>query len=161
MAVERVPTESMWGVLDKAMMSIDANRTRGRGNIAEQVSRVIGVRLSFLALRVLDTLTDCPMRITELGTQLGAGFPTITRLIQDMERKGLVTRQADASDGRAALISLSQKGILAEQASRQVRIASLKEALHDWPGDDVQLLAPLLQRLTAALTRARHDIKQS
>jgi DNA-binding MarR family transcriptional regulator len=154
-----MPTESMWQALDKAMMSMVANGARGRSNIAEEVSRIIGVRLSFPALMLLDTLNDCPMRLTELGTQVGTSLPSVTRQIQGMEREGLVLRQADASDGRVALISLSTKGILAQRASMEVRAASLKEVLRDWPEDDLQLLAPLLEKLTATMARGRSDTR--
>jgi DNA-binding MarR family transcriptional regulator len=74
-----------------------------------------------------------------------------------MEQKGLVVRQADVSDGRVAVISLSEKGILAQKASMEVRVASLKGVLHDWPEDEIQLLAPLLERLRASLARGRSD----
>lgn len=158
MAVEKLPAESMWGVLDRAMMSIVPDGARGRTYIAAEVSRIIGVRVSVPALISLDKLKDGPMRITELGTQVGASSPTITRQVQDLERKGLVVRKADANDGRVAVISLSDKGILAQRTSAEVRILTLKEVLHDWTEDDVQLLAPLLDRLTASLAQGRSGV---
>jgi DNA-binding MarR family transcriptional regulator len=157
MTVQIMPTESMWRVLDRAMMSIVPDGARGRSRIADEVSRIIGVRISVPALLSLDKLKECPMRITELGAQVGSSSSTITRQIQDMEQKGLVVRQADVSDGRVAVISLSEKGILAQKASMEVRVASLKGVLHDWPEDEIQLLAPLLERLRASLARGRSD----
>lgn len=157
MTVQIMPTESMWRVLDRAMMSIVPDGARGRSRIADEVSRIIGVRISVPALLSLDKLKECPMRITELGAQVGSSSSTITRQIQDMEQKGLVVRQADVSDGRVAVISLSEKGILAQKASMEVRVASLKGVLHDWPEDGIQLLAPLLERLRASLARGRSD----
>ena len=39
-------------------------------------------------------------RVTELAELLGVDSPTVTRKIQQLERDGLVARQADAEDHR-------------------------------------------------------------
>lgn len=157
MTIERVPGELMWSVLDNAMMNLIPNGARGRNYIAESVSRIVGAKVTVPALLSLAKLAEGPIRITELGAQVGASSPTITRQIQEMEREGLVVRQMDDKDGRATVVSLSEKGMQARQVSLDVRIATLKEGLSDWVEEDLQLLAPLLERLTVSLSRGRTD----
>lgn len=158
MTIERLPSDQMWSVLDNAMMSLIPNGAKGRDYIAERVSQIVQARVTVPAMPLLVKLAEGPMRITELGALVGASSSTITRQIQDMERQGLVVRQTDDKDGRATVISLSDKGMRARQVSLEVRVATLKEGLSDWSEEDLQLLAPLLEKLTVSLNRGRSDL---
>lgn len=48
-----------------------------------------------------------PIRLTTLAAKEGVSQPSMTQLIQRLERAGLVTRLADPDDGRAAPSSAS------------------------------------------------------
>ena len=48
-----------------------------------------------------------PIRLTTLAAKEGVSQPSMTQLIQRLERLGLVTRLADPDDGRAALIGIT------------------------------------------------------
>src|SRR4030081_2352901 len=54
---------------------------------------------------VLQALTERAMRITELARQEGVTQPAITLLVNRLEERRLVTRQADPSDGRVVLVA--------------------------------------------------------
>ena len=51
-----------------------------------------------------------PIRLTTLAAKEAVSQPSMTQLIQRLERLGLVTRLADPDDGRAALIGMTGDG---------------------------------------------------
>jgi DNA-binding MarR family transcriptional regulator len=51
-----------------------------------------------------------PIRLTTLAAKEGVSQPSMTQLIQRLERQGLVARLADPGDGRAALIGVTECG---------------------------------------------------
>ena len=51
-----------------------------------------------------------PIRLTALAAKEGVSQPSMTQLIQRLERLGLVARLADPGDGRAALIGVTGHG---------------------------------------------------
>jgi DNA-binding MarR family transcriptional regulator len=51
-----------------------------------------------------------PVRLTALAAKEGVSQPSMTQLIQRLERLGLVARLADPDDGRAALIGITEHG---------------------------------------------------
>lgn len=61
--------------------------------------------------RVLATLSDSDgMTVSDLAEITLTKQPTLTRLIQRLERKGFVRKAADASDGRLVRLSLTARG---------------------------------------------------
>src|SRR5262245_30209680 len=51
-----------------------------------------------------------PIRLTTLAAKEGVSQPSMTQLVQRLERLGMVTRLADPDDGRAALIGITGHG---------------------------------------------------
>ena len=51
-----------------------------------------------------------PIRLTVLAAKEGVSQPSMTQLIQRLERQGLVTRLADPDDGRATLVGITANG---------------------------------------------------
>lgn len=97
-----------------------------------------------------------PTRLTTLAAKEGASQPSMTQLIQRLERRGLVAKVADPGDGRAALIGVTEDGVaLMEQraAARRERLGRLLDSLSDDDRDALALAArvalPVLQSLAA------------
>ncbi len=59
--------------------------------------------------------------------------PSMTRLIRDMQRDGLVRRSRDPKDGRGVLIDLSAKGRAAFDRVRVIKIALVADFLTTLP----------------------------
>jgi DNA-binding MarR family transcriptional regulator len=76
-----------------------------------------------------------PIRISALAVAEQVRTPTMTPIVAALEREGLVTRESDASDARAALIRATPRGIRLMGEGRSRRVA---------------LLAAELERLSAA-----------
>ncbi len=96
-----------------------------------------------------------PSRLTVLATKEGVSQPSMTQLIQRMERHGLVSRMTDPEDGRVALVALTEKGLAVLEDRRQGRRERLAHLLTTLTADEARALAlaaevalPILRRLT-------------
>jgi DNA-binding MarR family transcriptional regulator len=95
-----------------------------------------------------------PARLTTLASKEGVSQPSMTQLIQRLERQGLVTRLADPDDGRVALVAITQAGqqLLDDRTRiRRERLAALLATLSSEEAFALWLSAhvaqPILQRL--------------
>jgi len=73
-----------------------------------------------------------PIRLTALAAREGVSQPSMTQLIQRLERVDLVTRLSDPDDGRATLIGITARGqeLLDERTrTRRRRLAQLMTTL--------------------------------
>jgi MarR family transcriptional regulator, transcriptional regulator for hemolysin len=93
----------------------------------------------------------------DLAGGLGVTPALVTRQVQDLERRGLVTRRGDPGDGRRTCVRLSAKGrrVFRELHERAHRLEGritrgLSEA-------DVETTCRVLSALRFALRRARED----
>ncbi|MET8525083.1 MarR family transcriptional regulator [Micromonospora sp. NPDC005172] len=86
------------------------------------------------------------IRLTELAARLGVGKGTLSRQINGLEALGLVHREPDSSDRRAAQISLTEEGQHRFDVARSARLGEFLRALDDWPARDVEEFARLLGR---------------
>jgi DNA-binding MarR family transcriptional regulator len=97
-----------------------------------------------------------PIRLTTLAAKEGVSQPSMTQLIQRLERLGLVTRLADPDDGRAALIGITGHGqaLLDDRKRiRRERLTALLERLTSEEKSALWLAArvalPVLRQLVA------------
>lgn len=86
------------------------------------------------------------IRLTELAARLGVGKGTLSRQINGLEALGLVHREPDPSDRRAAQISLTEEGQHRFDVARSARLDEFLRTLDDWPARDVEEFARLLGR---------------
>ncbi|RQX02542.1 MarR family transcriptional regulator [Micromonospora arida] len=86
------------------------------------------------------------IRLTELAARLGVGKGTLSRQINALEVLGLVYRDPDPSDRRAAQITFTEEGQRRFDAARSARVGELLRTLNDWPAQDVEDFARLLGR---------------
>jgi DNA-binding MarR family transcriptional regulator len=97
-----------------------------------------------------------PIRLTTLAAKEGVSQPSMTQLIQRLERLNLVARLADPDDGRAALIGITAHGqsLLDERKRmRRDRLKVLMATLTPEEEESLWLAArvalPVLHRLVA------------
>ncbi len=67
--------------------------------------------------------------------------PTITRLIDGLERRGLVRRVNDPADGRVQLVEATAAGKRLLQKGRARRVERLTQGVAQLSRDDQQVLA--------------------
>jgi DNA-binding MarR family transcriptional regulator len=96
-------------------------------------------------------IADEGSRVTELADLAQVSKPTIVYLVDDLERLGYVHRVPDPEDGRAKLVRLTERGIQAQRAGREI----VAEIERDWANllgvGEFEELKALLRRLHEAL----------
>ncbi|NYF57472.1 MarR family winged helix-turn-helix transcriptional regulator [Micromonospora purpureochromogenes] len=90
------------------------------------------------------------IRLTDLAVRLGIGKGTLSRQIHGLEGLGLVRRDPDPDDRRAALISLTEEGTRRFDAARAARLGQIRKTMESWPRRDVAEFARLLHRFNEA-----------
>jgi DNA-binding MarR family transcriptional regulator len=91
-----------------------------------------------------------PISLGALATAEQVRPPTITRVVAQLERLGLVARESDAEDGRVQRVRATAKGRRMLEAGRARRVASvtaLIEALAPAELATLERAAELLERL--------------
>ena len=58
----------------------------------------------------LEQLRGGPVTVGELASQLGLTLPTVSGVLADLDRAGLVSRQADPADRRRNVVTLTTTG---------------------------------------------------
>ena len=95
-----------------------------------------------------------PIRLTTLAAKEGVSQPSMTQLIQRLERLNLVARLADPCDGRAALIGITTHGLELLDERKRMRRERLKALLETLTPEEESALwlsarvaLPVLRRL--------------
>ena len=92
-------------------------------------------------------ISDRGSRVTELAQLAQVSKPTVVYLVNDLQRLGYVERIPDPHDGRAKLVRLTDRGVRAQRAARQI----VTRIERDWSGllgaHDFAALRELLERL--------------
>jgi DNA-binding MarR family transcriptional regulator len=91
-----------------------------------------------------------PIGIGALAAAEGVSAPTMTRLVDGLERDGYVRRFPDPDDARGVLVRPTARGrrLLTEGRARRVRV--LAEALRDMSADELSAIGrgtELIERL--------------
>jgi DNA-binding MarR family transcriptional regulator len=158
----------MWYTWSMEQASRDASRkdiAEGLEQAAILVVRHMSDRaaLNLTASMVLDTLNrEGPVRVTTLAAAAGIGQPSMTELVQRLERQRLVTRVDDPADGRAALVTITDAGRAPLNDQRRNRRHLLAELLTALPAEDEAALTlamhvalPIIGRLIDEAHRSR------
>jgi DNA-binding MarR family transcriptional regulator len=86
--------------------------------------------LSAPQLSVLSVLVfQGPQTMTELATAEQVRLPTMSKLISELERRGMVERASDRHDRRVSRISASRRGRSLLEEGRKRRLARLVAAI--------------------------------
>jgi DNA-binding MarR family transcriptional regulator len=105
--------------------------------------------LSLAELGVLNALgRNGAMRISNLAIEQDMTQPGMTQLVTRMERAGLVSRQADPSDGRAVLVAATETGQQVFHTRDESRVALFAELYEDLDETERRRLREALPVLT-------------
>lgn len=90
--------------------------------------------------------------IAELAEADQVTSPTMTRIVDGLERAGLADRRPHPQDGRAVLVRASKKGRRVMERGRQQRVDRLTGLLERLDGDDLSAVERAVEALASALT---------
>jgi DNA-binding MarR family transcriptional regulator len=114
----------------------------------DEVLDLTPARLSALSVLVFGG----PMTVGQLAAAEQVRSPTMSRLLSDLEARGLVTRTTPATDRRVAEIRATPRGRWTLQAGQRRRVATLASHLTALEPADLEVLdraAELLEEIVA------------
>jgi len=139
------PARDVEAVADK--LNSAALHLLRRLRIEDEAAGVSPSRLSALSVVV----REGPVTVGDLALIEGVRAPTMTRLVDGLERDGLVRRTKHPDDARAVLIRATSHGSRALAAGRSRRVATLMGLLSPMGSDDLRTLARAADLLESAV----------
>ena len=113
--------------------------------------QVNGNRIDRMALMVLGTLAYCgPSRLTTVAERTGLDPSTVSRQVADLEKAGLLAREADPEDRRAVVLKATEEGQQVLDRLSRGRRKRIERLLSDWDPEDIVTFGRLLAQLNAA-----------
>jgi DNA-binding MarR family transcriptional regulator len=94
-----------------------------------------------------------PIGIGALATAEGVAAPTMTRLVDGLERDGYVRRRTDPADARGVLVEATATGRRVLTQGRRQRVRTLAAELATLSSDELQQIrrgAELIERVSRA-----------
>lgn len=107
--------------------------------------------LTMTEFGVLQNLSEAPegrLRMSELAEAVGLSASRVTRLVDDLGRRGLVDRERDPLDARGAVASMTGEGQERRRAARPQQIVSARHHILDHvPPGALSSLGQILHRI--------------
>jgi DNA-binding MarR family transcriptional regulator len=114
--------------------------------------------ISDAKLEVLEVLSCCSGRracLFSLGDRLGVTRPNITKLVDGLERQGLVERIPHPVDRRMVQAQLTPEGAAVAAQALPGRVALMERAWASLDDDELERLVWVLRRAAAGLVDTR------
>jgi DNA-binding MarR family transcriptional regulator len=109
-------------------------------------------QISFTQWMVLMWLTQRPHASpTELSAHLGHDMGALTRMVDELERDGMVRRDRSRQDRRAVEIAVTPEGRRVAHAGKRLMVDLLNELVAPYSKAEVDALISLLQHLLSRL----------
>jgi len=141
---QRIPRQAEFGTADR-LHSAAIHLLRSL-RVEDRASGLSGPRLSALSVVVFGG----PLTMSALAQAEQVQPPTITKLVREMEREGLVERVRDHDDRRVLMVRATARGRQLLEEGRRRRVVRLAAALEALPKSDRTLVAraaELIERL--------------
>lgn len=92
-----------------------------------------------------------PMRITEIQSGVLLSQPALSRMVDRLTTRGLLSRETDAEDGRAVLVSLTEEGVRVQREVGRAHAKSVARELGSaLTADEIRDLGRLTRKLVGA-----------
>jgi DNA-binding MarR family transcriptional regulator len=129
-------------------------RLGGSRRIYQQQMTAAGVALSPQGLRLLERVAEIEVATPgQLAAKLDLDPAVVTRLLRQLEEAGLIGREPSLTDGRVTTVYPTDEGRAALERVRDVIWDQVRRTLSEWPDDEIDLLAALLDRLVGDVQR--------
>lgn len=131
-------------------LTVDSEVTVALTELAVSLIQRLPRQLSLTALSTLGNVRrGGPQRLTQLAQLEGVARPTMTAVVSRLEEEGLVTRSAEPSDRRVALVAITSAGerLLADRQALGTEL--LAERIRELPAGDIARLREALAALRA------------
>ncbi|MFI7697284.1 MarR family winged helix-turn-helix transcriptional regulator [Nonomuraea sp. NPDC049655] len=99
----------------------------------KEVAETLG--MSFFRVKALRRLLAGPMSMRELTAELSTDKPYTTLMVDDLERRGHVTRSVSPDDRRSKIVTLTPAGTAAAEEAERILARPPRSLLALDPGD--------------------------
>jgi DNA-binding MarR family transcriptional regulator len=117
--------DAFWRALMRIVLSLprrlDADLVRSAGITANE----------YTTLMCLSEAPNRELRMADLASAAALSASRMTRLVDDLQKRGLVTKQASAEDGRGNIAKLTPAGLAKLEAAWPVHLASVRGRVFD------------------------------
>jgi DNA-binding MarR family transcriptional regulator len=111
----------------------------------------LALDMSFVRAKALRRLANSPTGMRDLAQAMATDAPYTTIVVDDLERRGLVTRAVNEDDRRTKVVTATAEG-LALAARAQEILDRPPEALLSLPAKDLAILDRIVGDLLKALS---------
>lgn len=105
-------------------------------------------------LHLLEFLAVADHHVDDVAKFLRVTPPAATKAVDQLERRGLVTRSGWAGDRRVTLLTCSEAGLRLVERYREIQLQTLATAMGAFDDSELAGLAGMLERYALALTSA-------
>ena len=117
--------EMFWRALMRIVLSLprrlDSDLVRATGVTANE----------YTTLMCLSEAPDRELRMADLANAAALSASRMTRLVDDLQSRGLVTKRASSDDGRGNVAKLTPAGLTKLKKAWPVHLASVRERVFD------------------------------
>mgnify|MGYP006388430081 CR=1 FL=1 len=115
-----------------------------------EVFKKNNVNLTAEQYLVMDTLwNEGTLTQQEIAFIIQKDKNSVTQFIDNLEKKGLVTRSVAKEDRRVNNIMVTQEGMELKDSTKQLAIDTMNKALEGIPEEDVQTFVDVLKKVCA------------
>lgn len=148
-------SRSVERVEDLDPVSAWAALLRTHASVLPKVERAlssVGVPLTWYdILLVVNAAPGRRLRMTELGQQAVVSRERVSRVVTELERAGLVTREANPDDRRSVFAAITPEGRKRLRGAAPTYLAAIEDHfLSHLTREDARMLATVLGRVVAA-----------
>lgn len=65
-----------------------------------------------ILIKLLDNASDCGVHVSDIAQKMRISAPSVTKILNSLESKGLITRETDKKSRRNTFVCITEKGIL-------------------------------------------------
>lgn len=138
------------------VLLLEACASRLGDDVLAQVRSECGDDIRYRDGYVFQHLLTGPKSISELANRLGVTQQAMSKQVGDLLRRDLVVKNRDPADGRAWLVSLSERGHGVINAGRRARASMSEQLAADLGADVTAYLVEALWRLSEQTGAMEH-----
>jgi DNA-binding MarR family transcriptional regulator len=120
------PEEALWRIVMRIVKIIprhlDSDLIRGAGLTASEYTTIMH----------LSEAPNRELRMADLANNTDLSASRMTRLVDDLQSRGLVTKTASSSDARGNVARLTPRGMAKLKSAWPVHLASVRRRFFDW-----------------------------
>jgi DNA-binding MarR family transcriptional regulator len=113
--------------------------------------------LTLVQVRVMRRLARQPQALGQIGTELSLAPPSMTRLVDRLEERGLIQRQRDVDDRRKVVATLTDEGRQLLSAIPFLEGTALRVAVDRMKPTDRERITAAMREFNAAVRQVESE----